>query len=263
MLLQTLPRIQFNNQFIGSAAVWLVTAGSAAFNAWGWAMVTTGFARIAWVSSAIGLEVLSVVLALAAEKAFKAGAHVMGVMMAALLIAIMCFNVNSGHRALMTAEALQRTPYLEALARHEAAERAYREASDEVTRVNGLIEAAPRVPENVNDVRRRGYQRSRNEELARLAPLASAAANQMEDARDDLNNAPEPAEPAEELGGAEIERMMILIEVVKGLALWMLGAGAGPKGFGMNAGQVLANRRWHPNKRAAPLLARVWSAVRG
>lgn len=225
--------------WLSSAAVLVLTAASAAVNAWGYLASFKGLLCLVLVAMALSCEVLGVRLAHAVERAWTAGQRFRASVGLVLLAGVVGFNLVSGHRALALADA-------EADAPRQAALAARAQAEAHLADIRAELAAIPALPENVPAVRLRAYVAARGEALARLNPARAAAEAA-------LASLPTPAQ-TEKLAAWAYWALAGLIEALKALALWSIRTAA-PAALAAaprrNAGRDLALRRWALARAAA------------
>ena len=225
--------------WLSGLAVVVLTAASAAVNAWGYIASFKGLLCLVLVAMALSCEVLGVRLAHAIERAWTAGQRLRATVGGLLLAGVVGFNLVSGHRALALADA-------EADAPRQAAMAARAQAEAHLADIRAELAAIPALPENVPAVRLRAYVTARGDALSRLVPARAAAEAAL---------AALPAvEQVEKLAAWAYWALAALIEALKALALWAIRTAA-PAALASaprrNAGRDLANRRWALARAAA------------
>lgn len=226
--------------WLSGAAIWTLTGASGALNAWGYLASFDGLLCLILVALALSAEVLGVRLAQSAERAWAAGLRAKAAVGALLLAGVVGFNLVSGHRALLLADAEADAPRRAAAAERARAERLLAD-------IRAEIAALPPLPENVPAARLRAYEAARSAAMARLGPERAAAERA-------LAALPQPLAAAPALDERLAWALAALIEALKALALWATGAAAAPAiaaPRARSAAADLANRRWAKARLAA------------
>lgn len=201
---------------IASGALWGLMGASTALNAWGWAQSAPAIVALVLIALVVASEVMGMCLVerVAALFGARAAAPLRFATGLVLFVGVLAFNAYSGHRALEAVEAQRREPYEMALSDNIAASARVRRLQQELGGARGALAA---IPSDIPGSRIEILQRPHLDAIERLEPeLARAEAA--------LRAATAPSEAPSPIEGGVLLAIVALIEALKALGRWTLGA---------------------------------------
>ena len=217
---------KINGPWLSAGTLWILAAASATLNAWGWSQ-NPSMVVIVLVALAVASEVLGLRYAEHAQEAFESRRWPQLLACGAILVGVVGFNAYSGHRAFELVEARRLAPYTQIVREREALIAARAEAQAQIAAIEAKI-PAPMAPEQMATmpaVRIEAAQAARNVELARLMPELQAAQAALAALGQPVAapNEPPPAMPSD-----TIWSIVVLLEALKALGMWAIGANRKP-----------------------------------
>lgn len=212
--------------WLSAGTLWVLAGASATLNAWGWSQ-NPSMVAIVLVALAIASEVLGLRYAEHAQEAFESRRWPQLLACGLILAGVVGFNAYSGHRAFELVEAQRLAPYSQAVRELDALIAVRTDAQAQIAAIEAKI-PAPMTSEQMATmpaVRIAAAQAARDVELARLMPQLHAAQAALAALGQPVAA---PTEPPPAMPSDTIWAIVVLLEALKALGMWAIGASRKP-----------------------------------